>query len=306
MDATNISRKIIQAANSIVNIAISLIVLFVLIFDAYTIWDSNKLYEGTNPESYEIYKPITGNENLSFQELKTINPEVFAWLTVYGTHIDYPVTQSTNNLKYINTNVTGEPSLFGNIFLDCNNNQNFSDFSNILYGHHMEKQAMFGEIGMFADKDYFDERSYGKLYYGGQEVGLEFFAFIYADAYDRSIFRTTIIGQEHKQEFLDLLLGRAVNARESSRATVGDHLVLLSTCSPTATNGRDILIGKITNEIHDNPFKTEKINNITQKNFWERLPLWIKIFITVLPFLIILLIFIYIKKRRSKKKEDDE
>ncbi|MCG4817374.1 class B sortase, partial [Collinsella aerofaciens] len=79
----------------------------------------------------------TAEGGLSFEQLKELNPEVFGWLTVYGTNIDYPVTQGKDNWKYVNTNALGEYSLSGAIFLDYTNRKDFQDFNSILYGHHM-------------------------------------------------------------------------------------------------------------------------------------------------------------------------
>ncbi len=71
---------------------------------------------------------------------------------MFGTHIDYPITQTDNNEKYVNTGADGEFSLAGSIFLDYQNSQAFTDFNSILYGHHMEKGAMFGDLENFQDE----------------------------------------------------------------------------------------------------------------------------------------------------------
>ena len=86
---------------------------------------------------------------ISFEELQKINPEVFGWLNIPDTHIDYPLVQAEGNSKYVNTDVKGNFSLSGSIFLDCRNHKDFSDCNHIIYGHHMQKDAMFGELERF-------------------------------------------------------------------------------------------------------------------------------------------------------------
>ena len=39
----------------------------------------------------------TDEDTRSFVELQAINPDVFGWLNVYGTNIDYPLLQGEDN-----------------------------------------------------------------------------------------------------------------------------------------------------------------------------------------------------------------
>jgi len=299
--------KAIRVTNEAVNITVLLVILLLFVFGSYAMWDSRQVYRAADAARYAIYKPTGDDGGLSFKELQAINPDVFAWLTVYGTHIDYPVVQGPENMKYVNTNAEGKYSLSGAIFLDSNNSKDFSDFSSILYGHHMEKSTMFGEIGSFVDKAFFDARRYGMLYYNGQEHGLEFFAFVRADAYDNSVYRTKV-GEEARQAYLELLLSKALHTRDIP-VTVEDRIVLLSTCSASSTNGRDILVGRITDSTYDDLFETKDTNESgsTLKvdglpGFWARLPLWAKLVMPGMVLLPLLLLFLTKNKRQSKRK----
>ena len=307
---TAAKRRAIQWANEAVNVSVLLVILLLLALGCYAMWDSKRVYQAAHAARYEIYKPSAEKGELSFRQLQTLNPEVFAWLTVYGTHIDYPVTQGPDNMKYVNTNAHGDYSLSGAIFLDSGCNRDFTGFPSILYGHHMEKNTMFGEIGNFAEKSTFDARQYGMLYYGGQEHGLEFFAFLRADAYDGSVFRTQL-GQGARQAYLNLLLSRALYTR-SVGVTAQDRIVLLSTCSASATNGRDILAARITDERYDNPFKTNETDKKGSAlavdglpGLWTRIPLWGQVLVLVLPPLLLRFLALTImKKRRSHEKRN--
>ena len=302
--ATKIGKKAIRLINGIVDISALIMILSLLAVGCYAIWDSSQVYQLANSARYQIYKPNAENGGKSFAQLQEINPDVFAWLTVYGTHIDYPVVQGTDNMQYVNANAEGQYSLSGAIFMDTNCSRDFSDFSSFLYGHHMEKQAMFGEIGRFAEESYFSARNYGMLYYNGQEYGLEFFAFVHADAYDGAVFKTKITGREARQAYLDMLLKIALHTR-SIQVTADDRIVLLSTCSDASTNGRDILVGKITNERFDDTFKTTETanNNILAADklpgLWVQSPAWVKIVIAAL----MLMIFLILKKSGKRSKE---
>ena len=304
-------KKAVRLMNGIVDTAVLTVILLLAVTGCYAIWDSRQVYKAADATRYEIYKPTAANQGKTFEQLQDINPDVFAWLTVYGTHIDYPVVQGTNNMKYINTNAAGRYSLSGAIFLDYRSSTDFSDFSSILYGHHMDKNAMFGEIEYFTDKQYFEARKYGMLYYNGQEHGLEIFAFIHTSAYDEDVFRTKITGKEAQQKYLDTILSKTVHTRDI-QVTADDRIVLLSTCSASTTNGRDILVARITEDTYENRFKTnetDKKGNIFAVDglpgIWMQIPFWIRcVMIGLLLILLILLLSLIINNKKHYRKRN--
>lgn len=233
----------IRYADKFVNVVIGFVLIMFLIFGIYSIWDSKHMYDQASASQYETYRP-SSKDNLSFEELKKINPEVFGWLTIEGTNVDYPLVQSTNNSKYVNTNVKGEFALTGSIFLDSRNQNDFSNVNHIIYGHNMEKNAMFGGLKKFGEKEFFEKHKYGKLYYGDQWHEIEFFAFSAVDAYDTIVYNPYLKAGDDTKQYLNHLKNHAKQYRELSQDGT-DRFVVLSTCTSTDTNGRHILVGRI-------------------------------------------------------------
>ena len=296
MKAETIGRNSIKVTNSIVNNIVLLIIITLIAFAGYALWDSKQLHQAADKSNYAVYKPNAENDGMSFKELQAINDEVIAWLTVYGTNIDYPVTQGTDNMKYVNTNAEGQYSLSGAIFLDVNNSKDFSDFNSILYGHHMVNKVMFGEIEEFADKEMFDTHRYANLYFDGNDHGIEFFAFIHVSAYDSLVF-TANIWDDAQQMYLDYIFEKAIHMRDIG-VTTNDRIVLLSTCSTDTTNGRDILIGRISDEKYeDTTFsaETDVKNSYLGANHRdgvvEGIPMWTLALIMIITMLLIVRIF---------------
>jgi len=302
--------RAIKATKEMVNIVVSIVVLLLLVYGSFSIWDSRQIHMAASSDNYTPFRPTEDN-SLLFQELQAINPEVFAWLTVFGTNIDYPIVQGDeeDNIKYVNTNVFLEFSPSGAIFIDWKNAQDFSDFKNIFFGHDMAGNVMFGEIGNFHDFGYFNARRYGTLYFDGQTRGLEFFAFLHTHAYDETAFNVSVFDPDAKQQHLDYLLDLSIHIQEDVTLTTEDRLLLLSTCSDASTNGRDILVARIVNEIFDNPFETETQNRIIPTvselaDIWFRLPVVIKTILAALPLLLIFMVSVFIYKK--KKRRNDE
>jgi sortase B len=154
---------------------------------------------------------------------------------------------------------------------------------------------------------YFEARRYGALYIDGQEHGLEFFAFLHVDAYNFDIFRVGISRPDEKQEYLDLLMHTAMHYRPNVPVTINDRIVLLSTCSPNSTNGRDILVAKITDQVEADPFATE-LSNLQAipvidelVSFWNQMSLWMRVcVVTILTLMIALTIILTYKKRKRR------
>jgi len=274
MKAKAISKEAIKIINGAVNYMVLIIIVLLTAFAGYALWDSNQLHKAADRHNYAVYKPTAENQAKTFKELQALNEEVFAWLSVYGTNIDYPVTQAATNMKYVNTSAEGRYSLSGAIFLDCRNSNDFSDFNSIVYGHHMAKQVMFGDIGNFSDKNVFDSNRYGNLYFDGNDHGIEFFAFVHADAYDSAIFTPNVHGA-HCEVYLDSLFVKAEHTRETE-VTADDRIILLSTCSSRSTNGRDILVGKITDETYEDLSLTRTKSDGAGQTEPERLYQFIK------------------------------
>ena len=307
MKAEKIGIKVIRTIDRIVNYALLVLIVALLAFAGYALWDSKQIYKAADKSSYEVYKPGQEDEGKNFMELQAINPEVIAWLDVYGTNIDYPVTQAEDNSKYVNTGAEGRYSLSGAIFLDADNSRDFSDFNSIIYGHHMDKSVMFGPIGDFTDEDVFYSHRYGSLFFDEKYQGLEFFAFIHADAYDRSVF-TPNVGKEKREKYLTNLTETAIH-RSNVEITESDRIVLLATCSSDSTNGRDVLVGKITDELVKDPFKGahdgQKIHSAPATHgHVAELFLWPLLLALVLTIRIITLISRYRKRRISLSTQE--
>lgn len=78
--------------------------------------------EETQPEQPAVEIPI------DFAALQQQNPDVYAWIKVPGTAVDYPILQSsTDNGYYLNHTIDGEEKKEGAIFTENYNTKTFED-----------------------------------------------------------------------------------------------------------------------------------------------------------------------------------
>lgn len=86
---------------------------------------------------------------ISWENLRKINPEVAAWITISGADISYPVVQGTDDEYYLKHNFQGKEDLFGCVFLGHDNKKNLTDSHSFLYGHNMEGNMMFANLNRY-------------------------------------------------------------------------------------------------------------------------------------------------------------
>ena len=301
--ANTLGTIVVKILDSIVNTVVLCIFLLFFLYGSYMLWQSDQVFQAASSKEYVQYRPTAENEGISFAALQKINPDVFAWLTIYGTNIDYPLTHTDNNETYVNTDVMGHFSVSGSLFLDSRNAVDFADFNSIIYGHHMDKEAMFGGLAQYTDPAYLASHKYANLYYDGKDHGLEFFAFLEADAYDTSIYKPVIL-EGAEEEYVSHLIANSIHSREIT-ITPDDHIVLLTTCTVSSTNGRHILAGKITDEVYPDPDKTDTGDTVKEiktvdspsASAFNQVPLAF----LMIPFILLILIILYLICSKGRK-----
>ena len=244
-------RKMLKKLDKSIDLVFVGFLLIVLLYSAYSWWDTNRMYQLASASNYAMFRPSpvhVSDDEIGFDELKMINPNVFGWINIFGTNIDYPLLQSDDNIRYVYTNARGEASRAGAIFLDFRNSRDFTDFNNIIYGHDMDRGAMFGDIVKFEAEHFFENHRFGTLFTGEKFYGIEIFSFILADANDNALYNPNVTSSEEQQVLLEYLFDNATHFRDLE-FTEEDRLVMLSTCTQVMTNGRHVIVGRLMDEI---------------------------------------------------------
>ena len=159
-------RKIIRFCHGLLTAAELLLLIAALLYAGYSLWDNRQVYdqvENVTKDLREI-KSLSGDDPLSmFDQLRFINPDVHAWITMEGTAIDYPVLKGRTNFTYINTDVYGNFALLGSIFMDFRNSADFSNLYTVLLGHDMTGHRMFSDVNLYKDEAFFRQHTTGIL-----------------------------------------------------------------------------------------------------------------------------------------------
>ena len=219
-----------DTGDRLVGLAAGCLFSVLLVFSGYCLWDSATVAYGAlvTPQLRKA-KPEPGSPTLA--ELQAQNPDVCGWLTLDGTHIDYPVVQGADDLEYVNKAADGSFALSGAVFLSAANRADFSDAYNLIYGHHMENGAMFGDLTQFSESEYFADHTAGTLYAEGASYELQVFACVLTDAYDPVIYTPST----DPAALAEYIRAHAVQYRDPPADC---RVAAFSTCDDSRTNGR--------------------------------------------------------------------
>lgn len=174
---------------------------------------------------------------------KKINPQVAAWINIPDTEIDFPIVQCENNSYYLNHDFENRENYMGVPFLDYRNQNDFSDFNSIVYGHNIKGKHMFSQLTDFKDERFFREHLSGILTTSGHVYNIEFIACAVVEN-DSFAYETVFLTQKEKLFFLNSLKEYAVQMTDFSDEEISEKsLITLSTCSYEYENARTILTG---------------------------------------------------------------
>lgn len=187
------------------------------------------------PETVPVEIPI------DFKTLQERNPEIYAWITIPGTAVDYPIFQSeTDNSYYLTHSIDGDESPEGCIFTEDYNSKDFEDPNTVIYGHDMKNGSMFQNLLNYQDRTYFDANREVKIYTPDAIRHYRIFAaYLYDDRHLMQSFDFT--DPMVHQEYLDRIFGNrdlsaCIDTGEQVRAD--DKIITLSTCYGTQDHAR--------------------------------------------------------------------
>ena len=197
-----------------------------------------------NPETGEILEILP-----EYAPIYSLNPDLVGWISIDGTKIHYPVVQSSldNPNYYLDRNFEKKYSSHGCIYASEAADV-FTPSDNVtLYGHRMADNSMFGELGYYTEKDFWQEHQYIRfdtlqerhlyqviyVFSTTASMGEGFAYHNFVDATDSSNFNAYIF-QCKELSYYDTGL----------TAEYGDKLITLSTCEYTNTHGRLVVVAK--------------------------------------------------------------
>lgn len=171
------------------------------------------------------------------------NPDVIAWIRFDNQDnipISYPLLYSGDDDQYLRRDIDGEYLISGSIFLAGASNPDFSDYHDIIYGHNMRNDTMFGGLKKYVNDDgFYEENQYFTIYTETKAYRYQIFSFHEVSAYS-DIYQIGFGPDETYEAYLNTLISSSV--RDTGvYPTKEDRTITLSTCSPNGESIRTVL-----------------------------------------------------------------
>ncbi len=182
---------------------------------------------------------------INFEYWKSVNPEVYAWISIEDTNIDYPILQSaTDDSYYLEHTIDGGKGYPGSIYTEKINTMDFTDFNTVIFGHNMKDGSMFKHLHKFQEKEFFDSHDTVNIYTETEVKIYRVYAAVIYD--DRHILNTYDNGKEEDRiafiQSLETIAGAGSFFREGMEIDENSKLVTLSTCIAGQSDKRYIVV----------------------------------------------------------------
>ena len=184
------------------------------------------------------------------RELSEVNGDVYGWVRVEGTNINYPVVLGTDNEFYLSHAYNGEYLRSGTIFADYRSSRESvsNNWNTVLYGHNMANGTMFADVkGLLKDEEKFKSATVYLYTLDGVYVYEPFLlmntveSFYYFQVYFRD-------GAEFEW-FVSNMLENAT-MKTGAKITGNDKIITLSTCTNRASAGRVCFMARLVRVDH--------------------------------------------------------
>ncbi len=180
------------------------------------------------PEKEPVEIPV------DFEALWEQNEDVYAWITVPGTNIDYPILRSPDdNFYYLNHSIDRVEAKEGAIYTEDYNDMEFEDPHTVIYGHNMKNGSMFRTLHNYEDWDFFENNREVRIY---TPDAIRYYRIFAAYVYDNRhlLVSFDFHNPEAFQDYLDEVFERK-NMNDfvdtDMEVTAEDKIITLSTCN---------------------------------------------------------------------------
>lgn len=189
---------------------------------------------------------------VSFDNMREINSDLYAWIYIPGTQVDYPIAQASeqDDSFYLTHDIYKNYSIYGTIYTEKCNSKDFSDPNTLIYGHEMLNGSMFQNLHYYEDAEYFNKNPYFYIFTEDRVLTYEIFsAFQYDDRHIMYAFDFT--QPDEYQSFLNEAMNpqsSIANVRDGVEVTTDDKIVTLSTCDGSNSENRYLVCGVLVSD----------------------------------------------------------
>jgi sortase B len=193
--------------------------------------------EETRNRPKEWYGSLTGNREpdrvINLKEYTDRNTDVYAWIEIPGTDIDYPIAYCDDAVDpfWFTHDIDGNPSESGMIITDSMNAVDLSDPETLIYGQSPDDGTMFAQLSRFKDDDFFGKHDTVNIYINDAELVYRIYA-CYTGSNEHILINHDFTDPIQFMRFFDSIeevRDLSKNIRQEAKPMIGDHAIALVT-----------------------------------------------------------------------------
>ena len=184
--------------------------------------------------SLESTTALLVDNPVDFKSLQAKNEDLYAWIKVPGTRINYPIAQGNDDEFYLHHDYLKNYLFAGTIYTEMCNAKDFSDPITLVYGHNMYRSegTMFTTLHNFEDPKFFEKHKTFTVYTPGHILTYKVFsAFKYDNRHIMNSFDFSF--EKDLKAFQEEMLNphsTLKNVRSGVTLNQDSKVVVLSTC----------------------------------------------------------------------------
>lgn len=252
----------------VLSVILAVLLCIVAVGVGYMFWTQKQLNDAAEkasttpkPEMVESLSDTTAKQEadprvdnpIDFPSLKLENPDIYAWIYIPNTKVNYPILQSAvDDSFYLTHDQDQQQAIEGALYTEMANATDFSDPVTVVYGHNIQGDLMFSSLHYFENIDFFNENTTMYVYTMGHIYTYEIIsAYQYDDRHilnsfdftNPTVLRTYFDSVANPDSLL-------VNARSDASLADDAKIIQLSTCMTnySQTNTRYLVAGVLTND----------------------------------------------------------
>lgn len=200
-----------------------------------------------------VSQPLVENP-IDFKSLQKMNDEIYAWIKIDDTNVDYPIVQSKSDDSFYLKHKAEDKSwsASGAIYTELVNSKSFNNSVTLVYGHNGYGDTFFTTLHRFEDSEFFNTHPYFYIYTPDRRLTYQVVsAFKYDDRHIMNSFNFADIKVlEEFQQYVqnpDSVL-KNVRTELDEPITKDSKLVILSTCITNQKSSRYLICGVLTKD----------------------------------------------------------
>lgn len=207
----------------------------------------NSVYIDNNENSESVDMNVAENHNIKWNKLKNTNTDIYSWIYIPHTSVDYAVVQADNGEDddfYLNHNLKKDYEFAGSIYSEMQNSKNYTDPVTVLYGHNMLNGTMFATLHKFEDPNFFKKNKFIYIYKKNQRLTFKIYAaYVYDDRHILNSFDFS--DPEILADYQKYTLNPDSMTKNTRKVKLdaNSKILTLSTCTNGAENTRYIVQG---------------------------------------------------------------